>query len=275
MSSPDLIPSQIADAIAPLVKGWYYDYYSGYYYYYEEPLDPTYRYDEDNWYDPYNGYDDFSWDDWDEGLPQYDPADLPEDATFEDELYYYRYDVNIGAIAVPWTILGGLCVAANIYANYEWNKMWAEGNFFLVTGSVFIVWTYLISIAEAFELPIFMRSYKDTRVLVTFLAVLHTILYIIAAAEWESMLYLVQDKSDYDFGTVYLNMLLGYNLGMNLPQIPINLFIISKELSMEYYQFLNPKAGDNSDTISLSEKDLTRTEDDAGWFLNPKNWFLQ
>ena len=60
-------------------------------------------------------------------------------------------------------------------------------------------------------------------------------------------------------------MCLGYNIVLHFSVIPINLFIILKEVSMHYFQFLNNEAGTKQDDISINFKDW---DDDYEYYYN-------
>lgn len=189
-----------------------------------------------------------------------------------DWLYYFRYIINIWFIAVPWTVLGLLCVIWNLYFNIDFNHFWANGNMWLVITTVYILLMYVQSLFEAFELPFFLRSFRVWRVISVIIGLLYIVGFVILAFEWADMLYIVEDKENYDFGTLYLNMILGYNIVMHWSVIPILLFSITKEITMEWFQFLNPDAGSEDDQVSLSTKDAEQTGEDILWFINPLTW---
>ena len=90
--------------------------------------------------------------------------------------------------------------------------------------------------------------------------------------EWYDMLYLVTDKATYDFVTIIVNMVLGYNLLLHIPILPILIFIILKEATMEFFQFLNPDAGLETDTVAMNNNDWSIFWDDLVYWLNPFTW---
>jgi len=169
-------------------------------------------------------------------LPEYNPGkDLAGDDNAADWLSYFKYLINVWLIAIPYTIVGLLCVIYNYYFNVEWNRMWAGGNYWLVCNTIFIIVEYIISVMDAFEFPIFVRNYKVTRLFAAIFGFLYIWSYMVTVFEWYDMLYLVVDKTNYDFMTVYINMLLGYNIILHSSVIPICLFLVIKEISMEFF----------------------------------------
>ena len=249
---------------SPLVQGYYYDSDGVLWY------EPDYNWDNYYYYDGNNN--DFSWDEVEEGLPEYDSKDLEGDDSVWDWISYYKYLIDIFVIAIPYSIIGLLCVIYNFYFNINWNRKWASGNFWLIGNTVFLLVEYIISLFEAVELPIFMRSFKTLRFFATLFAALYIFLYLCGAFEWYNMLYFVTDKENFDFMTVYVNMLLGYNILLHWSVIPVCLFIILKEISMEFFQFLNPEAGKDDDVVSLNSNDWDTTIWDLLWFINPFTW---
>ena len=217
---------------------WYIDENGDYYYEYE----PTY-YDEDTYYDPYENDNDFTWDDMYEGLPEYNTQDLDENAGWGDYFEYYRYIIDVILVGLPWTIIAVLCIGWNLWFNYAWNEVWAGGNFWLIFNTLFILYQGIASIMLAFELPIWLRTFRGSRFWSGMAAIAYTVVYLANLFEWYDMLYIVKDKSTYDFVTIFINMCLGYNIVLHSTIIPINLFIVTKEISMHFFQFLKPGAG--------------------------------
>jgi hypothetical protein len=51
----------------------------------------------------------------------------------------FAYIINLWVIAVPWTILGFLCILINVFLNIDYNKGWAEGNVFLMGNTIYAI----------------------------------------------------------------------------------------------------------------------------------------
>jgi len=239
---------------SPLVSYWYVDDNGDYYYEYEPEY---YDNNDDDFYDPYNNDNEFKEEDLYEGLPEYDRDDL-EDATVVDTLDYYRYLLNVIFVAIPFTIVDILCIGWNLWFNAKWNEAWADGNMWLMVNTVYILIQGVAAFMLAFELPIWLVSFRVFRFWSFVLAITYNFIFFCLALEWWDMLYIVSDKTKYDFVDIFINMCLGYNIILHFTIIPINLFIIGKEISMEYFQFLRGDAGTESDNISLSEDDYYR-----------------
>lgn len=177
---------EIVEALRPLVNSWYIDE-DGYYVY---EYEPTY-YDEDTYYDPYENDNDFYWSDMYEGLPEYDSDDLDENATWADTFEYYKYVADVAFIAIPWTVTALLCISWNLWFNYSWNEVWAGGNFWLMGNTIYILYQGFASIMLAFELPIWLRTFRGSRFWSAVAALLYTVVYVANIFEWYDMLYIV------------------------------------------------------------------------------------
>ena len=233
--------------------------------------DPQYDWGGD-YYDPYYNDNGFYWGDVWEGLPEYNSSDLYGDTNPIDYILYYKYIINLVVFTIPYCIIGVSAVVWNLWFNIDFNRTWAEGNWWLITNTVYLLINFTIGLLDAFELPVFTHSFKITRMVVTFWAWVYNIFYFAGLFEWFDMLYIVGDKSSYDFWTVYINMFLGYNIVLHWGVVPINMFIIAKESSMEFFQFLNPEAGKSDDEVSIGLGDLETAGEDFLWFINPMTY---
>jgi len=148
-----------------------------------------------------------------------------------------------------------MCVGWNLYFNANWNEMWAGGNVWLMANTIYILFQGFASVMLAFELPIWLLTFRVTRFWSFVLATVYNFVFFTLALEWWDMLYIVNDKTKYDFVDIFINMCLGYNIVLHFTIIPINVFIIAKEISMEYFQFLRGDAGTENDHISLDYDD--------------------
>ena len=228
---------------------------------------------DDDRYDPYKDSSrGFEVEDLYDELPAYDPEnDLGDDATLLDDAEYYKWGLNLWLVAVPWIIFGGLMVTWNLWFNADWNRIWAEGNFWLMSNTAYIVVQYLASILVIVELPVYLRAFRITRLWAFFSAIIYTLFYFASAFEWYDMLYIVTDKSQYDFVTIFVNMFLGYNLVLHSSVIPINIAIIIKELTLNFFSLIDDRNPGESPEY-LSTDDIGYVEEDTAWALNPFTW---
>ena len=169
-------------------------------------------------------------------LPEYNLDLFKEgDTDVFDYFKYYRWAINAAIIGFPWWATAFSCFAYNIYFNIAWNKWWASGNAYLLMSSVYLFYQVVNSIPLIFELPIWLRAFRVTRILSFFSAIVYTFVYFLSAFEWYDQIWLVTDKSTYDFVTIISNMLLGYNLILHSSIIPVNIAIIVKEISLNFF----------------------------------------
>jgi hypothetical protein len=152
-----------------------------------------------------------------EGYPEYDLADLEGDYNPVDWAYYFQYIINFIFIVLPYMMFASICIGYNLWFNIVWNEFWAEGNYWLLLNTMNLILTSFVGLLEFTELPIWLHAGHVIRLLFALFAVLYNFWYFIFVLEWYDMLYIIGDKSDYDFFTVYLNMFLAYNMVMNFP----------------------------------------------------------
>ena len=195
-----------------------------------------------------------------------------KDLQWYDYLDYFRYILNIIFFGIPWFVISLSCVIINLYMNIAWNEWWGDGNAWLLGNTIYLVIQFLISNFLVFEWPIFVRAFRITRFISLWSSVFYIISYVISLFVWYDMLYLVQDKTQYDFVTIVVNCLLGFNLVVHSEIIPILAVIIFKETTMEFFQFLNPDAGKAWDSVAMNTGDFGTFWDDLLYWLNPFTW---
>ena len=59
--------------------------------------------------------------------------------------------------------------------------------------------------------------------------------------------------------TIYVNMMLGYDMVIHATNVPVCLFILFKEFSMLFFQFISSAAGTPQDHLSLNFWDDEKT----------------
>jgi len=96
--------------------------------------------DVPNEYDPYKNEGAlFSFSDIFTGFPEYHEEDIPAEAEWYEYIYYYKYLINVGAIAAPWTAFVLFCIGYNLYFNIKWNHLWAGGSLWLIWETLFLM----------------------------------------------------------------------------------------------------------------------------------------
>jgi hypothetical protein len=143
-------------------------------------------------------------------IDNYDQDDL-DGADYIDYIDYYRYMINLVFVALPWAVVSIACVGWNLYFNANWNEMWAGGNVWLMANTFYILFQGFASVMLAFELPIWLRTFRTTRFWSFVFATVYNLVFFTLALEWWDMLYIVNDKSSYDFVDIFINTCLGYN----------------------------------------------------------------
>ena len=66
-------------------------------------------------------------------------------------------------------------------------------------------------------------------------------------------------------------MFLGYNLVLHSSIIPINIVIIFKELTLNFFSLIDNREQGESASY-LSTNDISYAEDDMLWLINPFSW---
>ncbi len=65
--------------------------------------------------------------------------------------------------------------------------------------------------------------------------------------------------------------MVAYNLIFDWLAVPLNMMIIIKEISMEFFQVLKHNAGTEGDDVSIGLMDIADMVITVGFFLNPFN----
>lgn len=159
-----------------------------------------------------------------------------------DYISYWRYIINIIVIGLPVFLLSCVAIGYNIFFNIDFNFWWAEGNAWLIWNSVWLILTGFHATMLAFEIPFYMRMFKVGRYFGCFNAALYNIIYFAMSFEWASMLY-ISDDSKASTADIFINMMLGYNIVMHAPIVPLNVFIIAKEITLQFFSVLKGGVG--------------------------------
>lgn len=214
----------------------------------------------DETYDPYtNPEAAFSFTDIFAGFPVYSEDDIPSDAEWYEYLYYYKYLINIIGIALPWTLFVLCLFGYNLYFNIKLNRLWAGGSIWLICETLFLMWQGMVSIITVFEIPIFVRAFRVMRWVDVLVSIFSCVPYGILFFEWLMQLF-IYDRSEYQVADLGWNMFLGYNVILHWPVLPINVVIVIKEISMEWFVFMQ-------DGVSQKAVPLRETETDIFWLI--------
>jgi len=159
-------------------------------------------------------------------------------------VYQMRYIFNCIFIGVPISVLLVAANVWNIYFNIVINQYWADANLFLISQTITLLFLSLHSSLIVFETQGYMQYFKLFRFLVCGFVVIYTLLYFLGFYEWYRMLYLEDEKKKtYNIVSLMWNIILGYNVIVHFTFIPVNAFILVKELSLEFFSFVRDDAG--------------------------------
>ena len=143
--------------------------------------------------------------------------------------------------------------------------MWAKGNVYLIVNTVYLAFQIFHSFLVAIEYPLWMRTFRITRLVSLISAILYTIIQASSIYEWYDEVYMTTDKKNYDAMTVFWDMYLAYTVILHCSILPINLFIIIKEFTLEFFQFLVT----DDENIAINLMDLYYTFDNLFYWINP------
>ena len=71
---------------------------------------------------------------------------------------------------------------------------------------------------------------------------------------------------------MFINMMLGYNFVMHAPIIPLNVFIIAKEITLQFFSFLHGGIGTKSYKESIDDTTSNAAWSDVLWIINPVSY---
>lgn len=175
---------------------------------------------------------------------------------------YYRWAINAAVVGVPWFLTATTALIYNIYFNIEYNRWWAWGNYWLLGNTFYLLFQTLTSIPLVIEFPLYLRAFRVSRMFSVTSAILYNFLFLLSFFEWYDQLYIVTDKSQYDFVTIFTNMMIGYNMVLHGSVVVVNVGIILKEISLFFFN-VSGKKRSSEESRSLSTKDLEAAEKEA------------
>ena len=169
-------------------------------------------------------------------------------------LEVFAYIINIWVIAIPFTVLGFACLLFNIFMNIDYNRGWAEGNVWLMLNTMFIILQYTVALPLIYEDQSWLKHAKFIRLLALMSATLYNTIYFLFAWKFWAMIHsFANGDTNPDYFEMFVAMTIIYNLIVHASVVPINVVIMLKEFSMEFYQFLLSPAivGTDKDDNSL------------------------
>jgi hypothetical protein len=151
------------------------------------------------------------------------------------------------------------------------NNGFADGNLVLLIGFIYFIFQTLNAVVIVFEEPTVLLYHKTERSVSFVSGVFYDVVYGIAATKAYYMLF-KEDKKDIDYIWVMWLFFILYNLIMNFPTFFVNVVIILKEVSLEFFQLLTKTVGGELKPYSLGEADALEGMRDIFWFINPFTW---
>ena len=115
--------------------------------------------------------------------------------------------------------------------------MWANGNVWLIFNSVYLLYQCTISLVLALEYPLFMRVMRIFRLFGVMAAAVYNFFNSLILLEWFRELYMEGEEEfeGYEPMDVFVNMFLIYDVILHFPVVIVNAFIITKEITLEFF----------------------------------------
>jgi len=150
---------------------------------------------------------------------------------------FFRWIINFVFVGIPWFGFSLLMEVADIVMQIIFNGYWADGNPYLIAVSVYICIQTWFSWALVFEIPWYLSELRLLRVFSLVAAWTYMLYYLFVTLDWVYMLWFEPQSTyeDYDLPSVLYNMFLAYNIVFNLHLIPVNFFIMIKEIALEIF----------------------------------------
>lgn len=162
-----------------------------------------------------------------------------------DVVYYFRWVWNLLFWGIPWIFTSIAIVGINIGLNIAVNGVWADGNFFLILDTLFLISQTVLSWPMALQLPEWLdRRNWPFRIIRGFslsLAIFYVLFEIVVFSDWIYGLF-IDPKEDVTLIDMFINMFMAYNMIFNLPMLPANLMIIFDEI---WFKILPPMLDQN------------------------------
>ena len=178
--------------------------------------------------------------------------------TFSEWIDYFQYVLNIVLIVVPLGLVSVAGIGFNIWVNIAWHDWWAEGNVYLILNTVWMIASSIDAMLISLEYPKFMRSTRVGRFAFLFVSVIFLAFYAYFTYDFIKTLFYPEEGQPQEFTTMTIlyYLMIGYNLILHAGSAVINLFIVCKELSLEFFSFLRSDAGSrDTDDISIGFSD--------------------
>lgn len=182
----------------------------------------------------------------------------------------FRWLLNLGLIATPWTFAAQIFFAWNVMFNAKWNFLWAGGNVYLLANTVFAYIQTWMSVFAVGELPFYMRHFKLFRFISLAAGIVYNMAYWTEFADFLLLLF-YYDKETFDVFYMLEAMFFGYTLVLHFPITIVNSVIMMKETLLELFQASSKRHGHNFD-LALGVFDILDFWGTVFSVINPMNY---
>ena len=142
--------------------------------------------------------------------------------------------MNAAFVGIPYSTISWGLVAFNMYESIEWQRVWANGNIFLVSKTLYMIIQTAILFPLLFEVDVWLRHMKWLRFISLTIAIAYNMWWVTAFGIYYWQVYNPPPWYKYDIVSGMMNLFLGYSLIFDSLSVPVNTFIIGKEISMEF-----------------------------------------
>jgi len=97
---------------------------------------------------------------------------------------YFRWILNAAFIGCPTFVVTWIFIGLNIFESIAWNRVWANGNIFLISKTFYLIVQSLMLLPLIFEIDVYLRHMKFFRFISLFFAVLYNTLYFSVFGIW-------------------------------------------------------------------------------------------
>lgn len=168
--------------------------------------------------------------------PKYDSTwERMENPTNWEYWTYFRFLLNWVLVAIPGLFWATVMVALNMYTMIDWNRIWAGGNIFLLSKTLYLIGQTIMFIPLIFEVDVWLRHAKFLRFWSLAIASTWNFLYILIGTVYIIQINYPPEWKVYDTFNAFMTCMIAYNLIFDIFSLPINSMIIMKELSMEFF----------------------------------------
>jgi hypothetical protein len=117
-------------------------------------------------------------------IPKYNRDDTANFTHLWQYIEYYKWLINLIAVALPYGVLVIAMNIANIFFQFKLNDAFGDGNLVFIAGSVFLWFQSLMSLLLIFEEPSFLLFHKTERSVSFDMAIIFNVFYVLFAVRF-------------------------------------------------------------------------------------------